>query len=227
MKQKVCNILIIDDHPIISEAYKMAFEHISNQNKMLLFKIDIASNCKEANEKIRFKAAREQNIDLVFLDIRLPPSKEDKILSGEDLGLLINDTFPDSKIIISTSLSNNYRINTLINNINPDGFIIKNDINSKELITAINTVIENPPYYSKTILQFLRKRLSNDYLLDKIDRQILYELSLGAKMKELPKTIPLSLAGIEKRKRHIKQIFNIIDADDRQLLLLAKEKGFI
>ena len=227
MKQKAYNILIIDDHPIISEAYKMAFDCISDEDKMLSFKIDIVSSCKEANDKIKSIAANKGNIDLVFLDIRLPPSKEDNILSGEDLGILINTLFPDSKIIISTSLSNNFRVHALINNINPDGFLIKNDINSKELITAIKEVMDAPPYYSKTILQFLRKRISNDYLLDKIDRQILFELSMGTKMKDLPNTIPLSLAGIEKRKRHIKQIFNIIDADDRQLLLIAKEKGFI
>jgi len=227
MKQKVYNVLIIDDHPIISEAYKMAFDYISDNDEMLSFKIDIAASCKEANDKIRFIVASKSNLDIVLLDIRLPPSKEDKILSGEDLGLLINDVLPDSKIIISTSLGNNFRVHTLINNINPDGFIIKNDITSKELIKAIKTVIDAPPYYSKTILKFLRKRICNDFLLDKIDRQILFELSMGAKMKDLPNIIPLSLAGIEKRKRHIKQIFNVIDADDRQLLLLAKEKGFI
>ena len=65
------------------------------------------------------------------------------------------------------------------------------------------------------------------YLLDDIDRRILYELSIGTKTKDLPALVPLSLTGIEKRKRLLKQIFDIDSTDDRELILAAKEKGFI
>ena len=65
------------------------------------------------------------------------------------------------------------------------------------------------------------------YRLDKIDRQLLYEMSIGTKMKELPTIIPMSMAGIEKRKKHLKVIFEVDENDDRELILKAKEKGFI
>ena len=66
-------------------------------------------------------------MDIVFLDIKLPPSKDGKILSGEDLGIKINQLLPDTKIIISTTFNDNYRIHNILENINPDGFLIKND----------------------------------------------------------------------------------------------------
>ncbi len=64
-------------------------------------------------------------------------------------------------------------------------------------------------------------------VIDENDRKMLYELSRGAKMKDLPDIIPLSLAALEKRKRHLKEIFNVEQMEDRFLILAAKEKVFI
>ena len=225
MTQKY-NVLIIDDHPLISEAYKSALSYISSTEKSLEFKIEVVNNCKAAYTKIK-AATKRKKLDIIFLDIRLPPSESDKIFSGEDLGILIRELLPDSKIIISTTFNNNYRIHSIIRSINPDSFLIKNDITPEELVTAIKTVLVEPPYYSKTVIQLIRKQISSNFLLDKIDRQLLYELSIGSKMKDLPNVLPLSIAGIEKRKRHLKEIFNIDSQDDRDLISKAKEKGFI
>ena len=46
-------------------------------------------------------------------------------------------------------------------------------------------------------------------------------------MKDLPNLLPLSIAGIEKRKRNLKRMFNVKKLDDRQLMISAKEKGFL
>ena len=64
-------------------------------------------------------------------------------------------------------------------------------------------------------------------ILDEYDRKILYELSIGTRMKDLPNLLPLSIAGIEKRKRNLKRMFNVKKLDDRQLMISAKEKGFL
>ena len=61
----------------------------------------------------------------MFLDISVPPSKDKKLLSGEDVGLMINRVFPSSKIIVSTTFNDNYRIQSILKNMNPDGFLIK------------------------------------------------------------------------------------------------------
>ena len=87
--------------------------------------------------------------------------------------------------------------------------------------------MKDPPYYSKTVIKLLRDQVVNDFILDHYDRKILYELSIGTRMKDLPSVLPLSNAGIEKRKRNLKRMFNVKKLDDRQLLITAKEKGFI
>lgn len=219
-------VLIIDDHPLIIDSYKSALHFLSAKNDQLDFKIEIASDCDSAIEKI-VSQANNNKFDLIFLDIKLPPSKDGNILSGEDLGIKIKELLPKVKIIVSTTYNDNYRLYGIFTSINPDGFLIKNDVSAKQLVSAIKVVILDPPYYSKTVIQMLRKQLSNEFVLDRVDRKILYELSIGTKMKDLPTTLPLSIAGIEKRKRHLKEIFDVVKKDDRELLKKAKDSGFI
>ena len=93
-------VLIIEDHPLISEAYKNALISSSFGNKELEFCIDIADNCELAYNKIK-KSLESKAFDLFFIDIKLPRFNEGKILSGEDLGLMIKELIPNSKIIIN------------------------------------------------------------------------------------------------------------------------------
>nr|WP_321231552.1 response regulator [uncultured Psychroserpens sp.] len=227
MENKTYSVLIIDDHPLITEAYKTAFNYYSKHNESVLFSIQTAQDCDHALELINEFHSKNKSLDIVFLDIKLPPSKDGKILSGEDLGLKINKLLPGTKIIVSTTFNDNYRVHSIFKSINPDGFLVKNDLTPGELIETIDTILNDPPYYSKTVIKLLRKQVANDFLLDNIDRKILYELSIGTRMKELPDILPLSIAGIEKRKRHLKFVFNVESTDDRELLLIAKKKGFI
>ncbi|WP_100613638.1 response regulator [Confluentibacter citreus] len=220
------HVLIIEDHPLITEAYKKAFSQVSLKNTKLSFIISTANNCDEAYLKIS-DASKHQGFDIVLLDIKLPPSKEGILLSGEDLGLKIIELLPNSKIIVSTTFNDNYRINSIFKSLNPEGFLIKNDLNPKELVLAIESIIEGRPYYSKSVIELMRKLTANDFLIDAIDRKLLYELSKGTKMSQLPDIIPLSISALEKRKRVLKEIFNLADKEDRDLFRIAEEKGFI
>lgn len=226
MRKEKLTTLIDNDYPLMCEAYKRAFINVSNYT-LYDFDFITINNIDDACEMIKKFYDREQKIDLVFLDLKLFPSDNKKILSGEDLGILIKDMFPSCKVILSTTNDNKYRIHSVFRSINPEGFLIKSDVTFIELVKAINEVINDPPYYSKTVLKLLRKKVSTDFLLDDVDRKILYELSIGAKVKDMLGFIPLSVAAIEKRKRHLKKIFNVKEKGHRELILKAKESGFI
>ena len=225
MKKKY-NVLIVDDHPIIADVYKSGFELVSAENNDVEFQISMANSCDEALDYLK-GVSKQNSIDIVFLDISLPPSSDGKFISGEDIGLKLRNDLPNCKIIVSTTFNDNYRIQVILQTLNPEGFLIKNDINKEELVTSIKSILNDTPYYSKSVLELFRKQLSTDYRLDKIDRQLLYEMSIGTKMKDLPNIIPMSMAGLEKRKKNLKVLFKVQDNDDRELILKAKEKGFI
>ncbi|GGW90262.1 response regulator [Salegentibacter mishustinae] len=223
---KSISVLIIDDHPIIASAYESALESFVTQNATYNFKITSIYNLDEAQLLLNNPNFVE-NIDLVFLDMRLPASSDGSLVSGEDLGNQIKTKQPGARIIVSTTFNDNYRLHNILQSINPEGFLVKNDINHKELLSAVENVLAGSPYYSKTVLNLLRKQVGSDIYLDEVDRKMLYELSIGSKLKDLTDLLPLSVAGIEKRRRNLKKIFGISGAEDRELVKVAKEKGFL
>ncbi|MCB7481413.1 response regulator [Christiangramia sediminis] len=222
---KQFKVLIIDDHPLIASAYQQALEEVFNESD---FELDIlfATSIDEAYDIIEDSATFDK-IDIIFLDIRLPKGKHLKILSGEDLGIIIRKKYPKKKLVIATTFNDNYRIHSILKNIDPDGFLVKNDLTPAELVCAIKVLLSEPPFYSKTVLKMLRKQISDEALLDNTDRRLLYEISIGTKMKELPNILPLSKAGIERRKRNLKLVFEVESGSDRDLVFQAKERGFI
>jgi DNA-binding NarL/FixJ family response regulator len=225
MKKKI-SVLLIDDHPIICDVYTIALKLVE-KSEGVSFKIEVANTIDKALARLAKIQGQKSQIDLIVLDIKLPPSKDKKILTGEELGIKINELLPEVTLIVSTTYNDNYRIYSLLKELNPAGLLIKNDITTEELVHAFKRVLTDPPYYSSSVTQSMRNEVLNDISIDHKDRRILYELSIGTKTKDLPNILPISLAGIEKRKRNLKGIFDVKGQDDKKLIQKAKEKGFI
>ncbi|MGS2738786.1 response regulator [Sinomicrobium sp. M5D2P17] len=219
------NIVLIDDHPLITKVFRDTLKGVARED-LLVFNIVEVHSCDEALTLFG-KLSSLYRIDMVFLDLQLPPSSDGEMISGEDLGLSIRERSPDTKIIIVTAFNDPYRIHTLLENINPDGFLVKNDLEPEELPTIIRHLIQDPPYYSATVAQALRPYMAHHALLDKIDRHLLHELSLGATLSHMVTVLPLSRSAIVKRKQRLKEYFDIRGGDDRELIRKAHEKGFV
>ena len=224
--KKNLKILIVDDHPMIIEAYKNII--LSDESGKYDYIIDSANNCDTAIDKIK-TASNTIPYDILYLDVKLPPSSNREIVSGEDLAIYAKEILPGAKIVIQTTFNENHRIQNILRSVNPDGLLIKNDITSKEFLIALDTVINNPPYYSTTVARYFRKQTLNfeDNLLDDVNRKIIYHLSKGVKTKDLTNYVMLSLSAIEKRKAQIKNLLGLENANDEQLIKEAKKKGFI
>ena len=221
---QVINILMVDDHPIIIEGYQNTLMATKKNNQTLI--IDTANDCDTADLLMR-KAAREKPYDVLFFDVSLPPSKDGLLASGEDLAKLARQLMPNAKVIILTMFNESYRIHNIIKNISPDGFLIKSDLTSSELAEAFQHILVSPPYYSSTVNQFLNKFIVNEIQIDEINRKIIHLLSQGMKTRSLPDYIDLSISSIEKRKKQLKDIFNITDGKDESLIMEARKKGFL
>lgn len=215
-------ILIVDDHPFIIEAYKNAINKYGQ--KGFEFVVTQANNCKTGYENITNPS---NHFDIAFFDISMPEYAEKGIYSGEDLAMLMKTQMPDCKVILLTMHTELLKINNIIKNINPSGLIIKNDLTFDELLFAFDKIINNESYYSQTVIKLVGQAQYNNIELDVFDKQILFHLSKGVKTKDLPTYIPLSLSAIEKRKLNIREILEVAGGTDVDLIREAKNKGVI
>lgn len=219
-------VLIIDNHPIIVEAYSNALLNSISNDENLQLTIESAYDYQSGYERI-FNTSFTKPFNIIILDIGLPASKKYKIFSGIDLGLQIREKMPLTKIMIITQYNDALRLNSILHYLEPEGFLIKSDILCKDFVNAFKTLQEGKTFYTDTIIELMRKKSARHSNLDEIDVQILHEISNGAKMKELLELVPLGKSGIEKRRRSIKEKFGNYKISDRNMILLAKNKGFI
>lgn len=217
-------ILMVDDHPMIIEGYQNTLMASKKEHQVL--QIDIANNCDLARDLIK-RSANIKPYDICFFDIKLPPSSDGLIQSGEDLAKLTRNYLPNAKVVILTMFNESFRIYNIIKEIQPEGLLIKSDLTSSELAEAFQQIIVNPPYYTATVNGFLKSTQVNDIYLDDINRKILHLLSQGVKTKSLKERIDLSMSAIEKRKKQLKLLFDVEDGKDETLLRNAREKGFL
>jgi hypothetical protein len=52
-------------------------------------------------------------------------------------------------------------------------------------------------------------------------------LSIGELTKNLPKYVPLAIATIERRKKRLKMVFDIPYGGDKEIIEIAKLRGYI
>mgnify|MGYP001944560878 CR=1 FL=1 len=223
--KKELNILTVDDHEMSMMGYKYILE--STVFDDFTVKIDTANTYESAVLKLE-ESVKIHTYDIVFLDVQLSPfSNTVKKQNGEDLGVLVRKLSPESKIIFLTTYGDSYRINSILNSVNPDGYLVKTEINEVTLKEMLVKVMSGEPFYSKKALTAIRKRMANDISLDESDKLILFHLSIGTKTKDLINFIPLSLPSIENRKRHLKVLFEIERQNDQALINEAKKRGFV
>jgi DNA-binding NarL/FixJ family response regulator len=215
------NVLMVDDHPPIIEGYKSILS-LNNQGYKLI--TTTAYSCESAYNTI---TSANHSFDIVFLDVTLPPFKEKNIHSGEDLIPVVKKYHPKSKIIVLTSHSESIVLYKLMNEHNPQGFLIKSDFQSEEFITAFDTILKGGIYYSATVVFHQKNWEEKNKVMDNYNRQILLLLSQGVKTKSIPDLLNLSISAINKRKAILKQIFGIDKGTDEDILKEARKQGYL
>jgi len=211
------NIIIIENEALISRSIEEALKATPN----FKYSLQKTKNYKTAFDIIK----KSTQLDFVFLNIDLLSKDTQRYIVIQNLVETIRENFEDVRLFILTSHHDNYLLLDIITTLNPDGALLKSDIDFNDLIQAIDMVIDDTPFYSKTILRLLRSQFTSHIHLDKTDRLILYYLSKGAKTKDLTDIILLSISGIERRKRNLKSIFNV--HNDFSLIEEARKKRVI
>ena len=217
-------ILAVDDHEMIVLGYKYTLEASTFENYEVV--VHTAPSFEAGKVEIE-SSAKRLPYDIILLDIQMFPESAKEERGGENLGLLVKKISPTSKVVFLSSFSDSYRINNILKNVNPDGYMVKSEVDQKTLQTMVRTVIDNPPYYTASALRAIRRKLANEDQIDERDKKILYQLSIGTKTKDISALVAAASTTVENRKRQLKIMLGVENGNDFALIDEARKRGFI
>jgi DNA-binding NarL/FixJ family response regulator len=153
------NIVIVEDHMLLSQAISSLVNSFDNFNVLYL--------CKNGKELVT-KLKTPKNIPaVVLMDVNMP------IMNGIETTEYLKKNYPDIKVI---ALSVEEEEDTIIKMLKAGakGYLLK-DVEKSILEEALNEVINNGYYHTKDISNLLINTLNEDYKDSKIqlkDREI-------------------------------------------------------
>lgn len=124
------NILLADDHDIVRDGIKSLLED----------EIGFQIAAESSNGKEALEVCREQDIDLIIMDINMPE------MTGIEATEKIKEEFPDIKILALTMMDEDQHIRDMIK-AGASGYILKSS-DRAELVDAIKTILDGRHYFS-------------------------------------------------------------------------------
>lgn len=213
------NILVVDDHPINTDAYINLIASDSEMQETIFHK---AVDCQSAFKVINQLEKRNIPLNVALVDISIPAFHKEKLLSGTDIALLIRDSFPDCIIIMLTMHTEPLLLFTVHKQVNPEGFLSKNDIDFETFPEIFKSIVNAENFYSPSINNSIQTLLRQTIKWDEYDTQIVLCLEKGILTKNLSQYINLSLSAIEKRKATLKNKILDQKATDNELIEKCK-----
>ena len=193
------NILIIDDHPLVTDGIRTMLKDESYLN--------IEATAKTAKDAL---AILESGIpiDIILLDINLPD------VDGLRLCEMIRGINKTVKILGLTYVNEAGIITQLIRK-GANGYLLKN-MERQELITAINQVMDGTIYLSKDANEKILQQLQGHGLSEKDipvltrrEKEILQLLSEGLTSHEIASRLFLSNYTVDTHRKNMLQKFNV------------------
>ena len=207
-------ILIIDDHPLVSDGITTMVKDVPY--------LEVTGACKSGKESLEFLSANEPAI--ILLDLSLPD------IYGLDLCSQIRKANKTVKIIGLTS-TNEAGIITQFLAKGGNGYLLKN-MERDELITAIDDVLNDKIFLSKAANQKILEQyhtvndaLKSTPVLTRREKEILQLLYDGLTGPQIAEKLFLSPLTIETHRKNLMQKLNV---NSTQLMLrYAKDNKMI
>jgi DNA-binding NarL/FixJ family response regulator len=218
------NILLIDDHPLILDAYSTILEKHFCVNAI---NVTAVYSLQTAYEIIFSEEQALDFYDIIVCDVSMPSYLEMKIKDGIDLAILIRSKFPKIKILMITGFKNPVILYNIYEKINPEGLLVKGNIKEMELIESIQAINSGTNYYSKSAEHAIKNISTFDWCKDYINRNIIFLISKGNKTNAIAAQLCVSESTIEKRKVLIKENLGIDRGSDSDLLNEARKNNIL
>lgn len=212
-------ILLVEDHELTRKGIAYSLKTFPD--------IEIIGDVDNGKKAVDFISSKKP--DVILMDIAMP------VMNGIDATKKINESYPDIKIIMLTSINEKQSVLSAFHS-GANAYCMK-DIKSEELINIIKAVMTGAvwidPNIARYVLDILQttgiqeenKTTSNLFNLTAREREILKLIAEGRSNKDIAEKLVLSLHTV---KNHVKNIIQKLAVDDRtQAAILALKENLI
>lgn len=217
-------VLVSDDLDCINQGI------VSVLNSLNIDSITQVAYCDDAFLKIEKAIADNEPFELLITDLSfVPDHREQTYTSGEALISALKQRHPQLKIIAYSVEDKFQKVRTLMLDHNLDGYVCKGRHGLKQIILAIQEVLNGRKYLSPQV----QNALNNNYSVEisDYDIEVLKLLSHGNSQKEISENFslqnlnPSSLSSIEKK---ISKLCDHFKAKNTiHLVAIVKDLGLI
>jgi len=199
--QKNIKIIIVDDHPIVSDGIRQLIEREDDMNVCLAVQ----------DAESALKGIEKHSPDLIIVDISLKGAA-----NGIDLIKGVKKRYPAIKSLVLSMHDENLYAERAIK-AGAKGYIMKNDL-TDNIIKAIRKIMDGNLYLSENITSRLLKVLvNNEQDTDNLDVkklsdrefQIFQLIAKGFKTGDIGKEINISVKTVEAHKLRIRHKFDL------------------
>jgi DNA-binding NarL/FixJ family response regulator len=207
---KTISLLIVDDHQMVRDGIRVMLE---SQQGYYKFDITESDSGEDAINKVLRK-----NFDSIIVDYQMPG------ISGAETVKSIMMYRPESKIL---ALSNYDELSYISNMLNAGakGYVLKN-IEPSQLLLAIQTILDDRPYYSNEVAVKLldaernniRTGTPESYGLTKREMEILKRIALEMTNDEIASDLKIAKRTVDSHRQnllnklHVKNTVGLIKA---------------
>lgn len=179
------NILIVDDHPIVSTGLQALIEHTGEYGK-----IYVANNI--ASSRLLLK---QEDIDIAIIDLELQDA------NGMELIKYIHQTHISTKILVYTMHEELWTIRQLMKE-DADAIVMKGD-NPQEVLIALRKIEQGKGYFSQQFMRLINSQDSSEISLSNREAEVLEHISNGLSTNDIAQQLNISNNTVEFHRHNL------------------------
>ncbi|QQX78105.1 MULTISPECIES: hypothetical protein [Aequorivita] len=222
--ESTLRVLLVSDKIYYLRNYRAAFEKLESSSLDYSFAFTELNAFDTAIDFIK-KMDADERYDVVCLQISNPIGIHSQDEDGSTVGIMMRQRFPQAIIILSANFNSTYNYWSLLKLIDPQAIIGDDFDLVSELPMHLTKALKRPCYICPSMQAAVMNHLCCKIDLDAFERNLLFELSKGTRMAALPNILNMSISTIEKRKKRLKERFEVEGEDDSMLIIKARECG--
>lgn len=179
------NILIVDDHPIVSTGLQALIEHTGEYGK-----IYVTNNI--ASSRLLLK---QEDIDIAIIDLELQDA------NGMELIKYIHQTHISTKILVYTMHEELWTIRQLMKE-DADAIVMKGD-NPQEVLIALRKIEQGKGYFSQQFMRLINSQDTSEITLSNREAEVLEHISNGLSTNDIAQQLNISNNTVEFHRHNL------------------------